>query len=118
MSMKTSKKYFERFKTEFLRWQQLFGLTQYRIDFFHEKLNCRYAEMTIWEAEKAAKVTLSTEISKSSVMVDEGPEAHAKHEVIHLLINRLSWLGSCRYITDDDLGEECEAVVTRLGKVL
>ena len=116
--MKTSKAYFERFKAEFLRWRDLLGLKQYRLDFFHEKLDCQYAGMIIWEKEKAARVTLNTEIRKDSAKVDEGPEAHAKHEVIHLLIHRLSWLGGCRYITDDDLAEECEAITVRLEKVL
>ena len=116
--MKTSKAYFKRFKAEFLRWQKELGLTQYRIDFFHEKLDCKYAGATIWEQDKAARVSLNTEISKDSAKIDEGPEAHAKHEVLHFLISRLSWLGGCRYITDDDLAEECEAIVVRLEKVL
>jgi hypothetical protein len=116
--MKTSKKYFERFKAEFLRWQKELGLTQYRIDFFHEKLDCLYAAMTVWEKEKAARVSLATEISKDSAKIDPGPEEHARHEVLHLLIHRLSWLGGCRYITDDDLHEESEAIVVRLEKVL
>lgn len=114
--MKTSKAYFERFKKEFLRWVDLLGLTQYRIIFTQEKLYDLYAQMIIEEKGKLAKVSLSTVINVPSF--DTGPESHARHEVIHLLIHRLSWLGGCRYITDDDLGEECEAVVTRLEKVL
>lgn len=116
--MKTSKAYFKRFKKEFLRWRDALGLTQYRIDFFHEKLDCLYAGITVWEKDKTARVSLNTEFSKESFKIDEGPEAHARHEAIHLLIHRLSWLGGCRYITDDDLWEECEAVVVRLEKVL
>lgn len=116
--MKTSKAYFGRFKKEFLRWQQLLGLTQYRIDFFHEKLDNLFAGMTVWEKDKIARVSLATEISKDSTNIDPGPEEHAKHEAIHLLIHRLSWLGGCRYIKDDELAEEAEAIVVRLEKVL
>lgn len=114
--MKTSKAYFNRFKKAFLYWQEKLGLTQYRIIFFHEKMDCEYAGMTVWEKEKLARVSLTTVIKDPSV--DDGPEAHAKHEAFHLLIHRLSWLGGCRYITDDELEEECEAVVVRLEKVL
>ena len=114
--MKTSKAYFERFKTEFLRWRDLLGLTQYRIVFHHIKMEDHYAGLKINEKGKLAEVSLCTVIN--NLAVDDGPEAHAKHEAIHLLIHRLGWLGGCRYITDDDLEEECEAVVTRLEKVL
>jgi len=87
--MRTSKAYFNRFKKEFVRWQQLLGLTQYRIDFFHEKLEHSYAQITVRQLEKAARVSLSTEISEDSAAVDEGPESSARHEVLHLLLDRL-----------------------------
>ena len=92
---------------------------QYRIDFFHDLKDKEfYALMKVWEVEKCAWVALTIEISKNAAKVDEGPEAHAKHEAIHLLLHRLSWLGGCWYITDVDLAEECEAIVVRLEKVL
>ena len=116
--MKISKAYFERFKKEFLYWQKELGLTQYRTDLFQEKLDYLYAGITIYEKEKAARVSLNTEIRKDSFKIDSGPEAHALHEALHLLIYRLSWLGGARYITDDDLDEECEAIVVRLEKVI
>ena len=114
--MKTSKAYFNRFKTEFLRWQKELGLTQYRIVFCHEKLEKDTSKILMGQMEKYAKVSLSTELSKTEF--DEGPESHAKHEAIHLLISRLAWLGDCRYLEQHDLDEECEAVVVRLDKVL
>ena len=91
---------------------------QYRIDFFHEKLNHNYAEISAHEMEKAVRISLTTEISKDSAKVDDGPEKHAKHEAIHLLLHRLRWLGDCRYIESTDLNEEWEAIVVRLEKVL
>ena len=115
--MRTSKAYFEKFKAEFLRWQQLLGLTQYRIVFSHEKLKNDCAKIIIGQMDKLAKVILSTELPGTE-KEDEGPESHAKHEAIHLLESRLAWLGACRYIEESDLNEECEAVVVRLEKVL
>ena len=114
--MKTSKAYFEKFKAEFLRWRDVFGLTQYRIDFILKEMKDDYACIQIWEKEKIATVMLTTVIKNKQL--DSGPEAHAKHEAIHLLIHRLGWLGGSRYITDDELDEEAEAIVTRLEKVL
>ena len=120
--MKTSKAYFNRFKKEFLRWQRLLGLTQYRIDFFHESLRqadgtTYYAQAEIFESDKFVKVTLTTQIKDSSI--DTGPESHARHEAIHLLIHRLTWLAESRFnLTSGDIDEEAEAIVVRLEKVL
>jgi hypothetical protein len=115
--MKISKAYFNRFKKEFLRWQQKLGLTQYGIAFFQEKLD-HYAEIIINEKGKNADVFLTTELKGRSLQHDQGPESHAKHEAIHLLLHRLVWLGASRYIETSDMEEEWEAVVVRLEKVL
>jgi len=113
---KTPKAYFDSFKAEFLKWQKELGLMQYRIDFFHEPVKDGYAQIIVYELSKTARVSLSKDLGKNEV--DAGPESHARHEVLHLLTNRLRWLGCCRYIGDDDLSEEWEAVVVRLDKVL
>ena len=113
--MKTSKAYYEKFKAEFVKWQKELGLTQYRVVFYHKPLSEHYATMEITETGKHVSVILCTNIKEPEN--DPGPEIHARHEVAHLLIHRLSWLGGSRYITDDDLAEECEAVVVRLEKV-
>ena len=116
--MKTSKAYFNRFKKAFLYWQKEFGLTQYSVSFFHEKLDDEYAKIVIREMGKVADVYLGTELTGNSLKADDGPEEHAKHEAIHLLTHRLHWLGAARYIETTDLDEEWEAVVVRLEKVL
>ena len=54
--MKTSKADFERFKSEFIKWQKRLGLTQYRIIFEHKKINGAYAELFVQEKEKVASV--------------------------------------------------------------
>ncbi len=114
--MKTSKAYFERFKKEFLRWQKELGLTQYRIKFYHIKLDGMYAQTHTIQKGKLVNVALSTDIEEPKF--DEGPESHARHEALHLLLSRLSWIAECRYIEDSDIGEEEEAIVVRLEKVI
>jgi len=113
--MKTSKKYFERFKAEFLKWQKELGLMQYRIDFSHEKLEDYFASVIVNELDKTAYVILATELDDDT---DGGAEDHGKHEAIHLLTNRLRYLGGCRYVNGSDLDEEWEAITRRLEKVL
>lgn len=115
---KISKAYFNEFVASFVGWQEEFGLTQYDVNFFHEYLKDGYAEIHIFEKDKMANVFLTTKIEGNSIKADGGPQTHAKHEAIHLLLNRLRWLGEARYIEQSDLGEEWEALVRRLEKVL
>ena len=113
--MKTSKASFNRFKAEFLRWVDLFGLKDYRVYFALKKLDS-IAHISIDEGGKVVNVTLANELTKEDAQ--ESIESHAKHEVLHLLLNRLVWIGSCRYISDSELQDEWERLVIRLEKVI
>ena len=115
---KISKAYFKRFCASFEEWQRKLGLTQYEVRFHHKCEKGYFAQITIQESQKAADVYLMTENEGKSIEIDEGPESHAKHEAIHLLLHRLVWLGQARYVERDDLDEEWEALVRRLEKVL
>lgn len=116
--MKVSKAYYNRFKKAFLYWQEKFGLTQYDVAFFHQYVKDSYSQIIIREMGKVADVYLTTELEGNNLKADDGPESHAKHEAIHLLLYRLVWLGQSRYIENNDLDEEWEALVRRLEKVL
>lgn len=114
--MKVTKAYYERFKVSFLEWQTKLGLSQYDVFFHQSCLKDDFAQMIIKELAKVVSVHLATVIKNPKT--DPGPESHAKHEAIHLLLNRLSWLGDARCIEPTDIDEECEALVRRLEKVL
>ena len=116
--MKLTKKYIQTFKDSFIFWQKQFGLTQYDVAFFQDKLTDCYAKINVNEEAKVVSVMLPFELAKLDSDSDEGPESNALHEAIHLLIHRLTWLGSLRYIQSCDLDEENEAIVNRLVKVL
>lgn len=112
--MKIPKSHFNRFKQEFIHWQERLGLTCYRVCFEQIDLCGDYAKIDTSEKGQVTLVSLCTE-------ADEGyltPELHAKHEAIHLLTNRLAWLAEKRYATEDEIGREWEALVRRLEKVL
>lgn len=111
--MKTSKAYFNRFVKEFIRRQELLGLTQYRTLFSYENIGKKNAaQIRTNFMAKTADVYLNTEKRSS-----EGPEADAKHEALHLLLSRLCILAEERHIMDTDIPEEEEAIVQRLEKV-
>ena len=114
--MKTTKKDFDTFKKEFVRWQHLFGLSQYRVVFHHAVLEGRHAEITVNECGKIAVVSLSRDTCDDAVFVPA--KTNARHEAIHLLLSRLSWLAGCRYLAESDLDEEEEGIVRRVESVL
>jgi len=96
---KTTKAEFNRFKKEFLRWQERLGLHHYRVCFKHEKLEHDYAAVHVDESGCIATVFLTTDIGTGSAAEIgwSGPEWHGKHEAIHLLLWRLGWLGYQRF---------------------
>lgn len=112
--MKIPKSDFIRFKKEFLRWQQLLGLTCYRACFEQKDMPGDYARINVDEQGQVALVSLCTESDPAY----GGPEQHAKHEALHLLTHRLAWLAQRRYVTEDEISREWEALVRRLEKVL
>lgn len=115
---RTSKTYLNEFKREFLKWVGVFGLKQYRIDFLHEDIGNRYAQIRITEYGKIANVYCNLFLDDENLSLDQGPASHAKHEAVHLLLSRLSWLARSRCIAEGDLEEEEEAIIERLIKVI
>ncbi len=116
--MKTSKKDFARFKKEFLRWVGIFGLKDYRLVFRHLELKDDFASININEEGKLAIVKLATGFEKES---DDGwvsPEHHARHEAIHLLLNRFDYLARARVCSQSEITEENETITRILEKVL
>jgi len=114
--MKTSKASFNRFKAEFLRWVGIFGLKGYRIYFHHKDIDA-LAQLEVSESNKIATASMATEISP----VDKesfSPEGSAKHEAVHLLLNKLRHIGSCRYISEEELMDEWERLAIILERAL
>jgi len=115
--MKISKAYIERFKKAFIYWQKKFGLTQYNIAFISSDMSSTYSMLKVSETDKVGTVFIPLKLVRLDADLDEGPEINALHEICHLLINRLTWLGENRYLSSGDLYEENESVVVRLMKV-
>lgn len=116
--MKTTKKDFARFKKEFLRWVDIFGLKGYRIVFYHNQLKGNYAQIHTDEEGMLAEPAFTILIDKTSLAGYKTPELHGKHEAIHLLLHRLLYLGTCRYVREDEIYQEWEKLVRILEKVL
>ena len=75
-----------------------------------------YAELRVDEVGKVVTVVYSSIVKEKDQ--DPGPETHAKHEAIHLLLHKLFWLAGCRYLTSEEIDQEYESVVVILEKLL
>lgn len=115
--IKLTKKDFNKFKSTFIEWQTKLGLLDYKVAFAFEPLNGVYADIAVNQTGKIAMVRLSSELD-DAVVDGLDVEGSAKHEAIHLLLSRLCWLGTARYLNDGEIPEEDERIVRRLEKVL
>lgn len=117
--MKTSKAEFEKFKECFLKYVDLFGLKDWRIDFENRKLEDNYAEIQASPSNVESGVVGVFFDSR-----DSGKNGHistedtAKHEAIHLILVRLMYLARSRYIDSSELRVEEHRVVRILEKVI
>jgi hypothetical protein len=116
--MITTEQDFQDFQKAFQKWVNIFGLQEYRIVCYHEKLEDVYAHININEPGKLAEVSFNLEFIDTQKAGYVNPEYHAKHEAIHLLLHRILWIGSRRFINEQDLTEEWERLVRKLEKIL
>ncbi len=103
---------FELFKSTFKKYQERFGLSGYQVYFEHKPLTDSFAELTTQEG-MVATATLTTTIEDSNVK-HKDIQKSAKHEAIHLLINRLEYLALNRFSTREEIFEADEELVNKL----
>jgi hypothetical protein len=116
-SKKTTAKHFNHFKTCFLKYQKLFGLIHYNVYFNHKPIKNSYANIIVDEDHKVATVTFASVWPDRLVINDEINKC-ALHEVCHLMISRLRWMATCRYLGEAEILEEDEALTVRLESIL
>lgn len=118
MREKTTKENFKDFKKACVQYADLLGLKEYKICFLHEKLEESYARIEVNHRGMVAWIALTTEFEKDVLNGWCGPTTHAKHEILHLLVSRLVYLGESRFIAPDEITTEEERVVRRLESVI
>jgi len=109
-----TKRQFERFKRQFKKHQARFNLGEYTVTFAKKKFNDRWAEI---DADPEGCVAI-VNVADNNDWKDEMIDIVAMHECIHLLLARLTDMGSRRFISEDDLGNENERVTCILEKLL
>ena len=108
-----SRKEFTTFKDAFLKYQKLFGLTGYKIYFYHEPLDKSFANITVNQEEYVATVRLDT-----SSHEERDVAVSAKHEALHLLLYKLEDRALSRFVGQYDIYETVEELVGKLEKLI
>lgn len=122
---RTTEGQFEIFKAECERLQKLWNLDDWDVKAVHEELPGRKAESRTNCISGKATVALSTHwgaLSAGNVRwygaTNEDVVESARHEMVHVLLGRLSGLGAARYTTSDEMNAAEEALVLRLMRLL
>ena len=103
---------FRLFQTEFKKWQEKFGLNGYQVYFKYEPITECNADITIHRQDMVAMCRLNKgENSRPSSL-------SAKHEALHLLVNRLEDLALNRYVRPEEIEEATEELVVKLESLI
>jgi hypothetical protein len=113
--MKTSKKDFEQFKKEFMRWVEIFGLKDWEIFFKLEPVEGGFAQCSSSLTGRITRISLSPEYEAGERF---DPVKSGKHEAIELLLAPLYNNAICRFVSEEELKEASHTIVRILEKVL
>jgi len=108
---------FELFQKEFKKWQVKFGLTGYSVYFRYEELDGSFASIDVKQEAMVATVRLNSK-PDDDVKQFKDIKRSAKHEALHLLINKLEARGRERYVSPPEIYEASEELVVKLEELI
>ena len=117
---KTTKADFKLFKRECEKWIDIFGLNGYEFRYSHEyAADEESLADVIWEpVSRSVHIRLCENWSDSYKKDDLQVRICSFHEVLHVLIGKLSVLSKSRFILEREVEEEEHAIIRTLEKVL
>ena len=115
---KVSKRQFELFKKECKKWIDIFELNNWDVAYMQNKTKKAFAycntNVTHYKATMHFCKVWDDEVVK---LTDENIKKTALHEILHLLLSRLSDYGYARFVADDEMTEAEEELVNKLINV-
>ena len=122
--MKINDKHFELFKKEFIKWTKIFGIDlDYTVKFHFGLQTTKFKNAYIVKSfdNGVADVYFDKEFDYKLVCDDDlitSIKLCAKHEAIHLLIERLVVYSKWRWITEEQFLQAEEELVRKLTKII
>jgi len=115
----TTAAHFELFKKECRKWIEFFELSDWNIYFDH---------LNEPEEEYLARSTFSSVALVATLLLNKNWQHNrpnnkwvkkcARHEVIHILIGKLTVLAESRYITEDEIKPASEGLVHKIDHII
>ena len=115
--MRVPKKDFLLFKKECLRLQKAWGLSGWELSFVFKPLNNSFGNTNANLESRKVTLTFSATLSDDTES-DRNPRRTAKHEMLHVLLWRLSCNGRARYPTESEMDETEHELVMQLMKII
>jgi hypothetical protein len=116
--VKLNDKHFELFKRECKKFINLFELNNWDVSFKFTEDKINNAFLVTDRVNYQATIKLSKEIDDPDISIEESVKQLAKHETAHLLIARLSDLGTSKYITRLEYTSAEEELVIKLMHII
>jgi len=115
--MNTTPEHFEFFKEQCRGWIDYLELNNWQVHFKHKTYEDNVAAIRLSLESHDAICYLCTEWDESVRPLNEEEIAYvAKHEILHLLLARVTELGGKRYVAHDTLQEAEEELVKKLAR--
>ena len=117
--MKDQQKRLKAAERAFNKYKKKFGLVEYTCYFEEKEMEEEdtFAGITVFEEAYVAHITLNTNLSEDAEKLYNA-ERIGKHEAIHLLVHRLTWLGVSRETSIEALWQEDERLTMLLEKII
>ena len=109
---------YENFKACCMKYKDLFGIVQYDLYFKHENLDGEISNVNCDIEAKNATIFFSTEITDICREKQDWIEATALHEVLHIVLGELVYLGRRRFVCETDLYAKSEEIVNLLENII
>jgi hypothetical protein len=115
----TSHEDFEVFKERVQFWSKEFGLTEWCLYFYHERIEDRFATCAANYRGKVASFVLNMDWDEEYKPHDWTElDRTARHEVIHLLLAPLEILARERFTTEGEITAVVEGLVRRIEAIM
>ncbi len=115
MKKKTTVAQFKMFQEECLKWQEFFGLTEWKLYFDHCKLDDLCGQVHYNVVGCVATISMTTEWNKLGLCDDFSIRQTAFHEICEILLARLEQMVGQRYdLNELEIREESHRIIRRL----
>lgn len=118
MKFRTTKRHFSLFRSECERCIKLYRIVGWRADYLHDKCEGARAECRSDAKHQVVVFALSTEWGDQVRPTDALVRQAARHEVIHLIVDKLNEISQFRFVTRDEHQHALESTVRHLEEIL